>query len=230
MNSTRIEVLMKSDYDTWLMQAEALLVKHDEWIYASGIRKRPVSKAGELVPTEAQTTWDQCDLKAKVYIILMISPAVLQHVKGCKTAKDVWQKLQSVYASRGPVRKAALQQLTLQKLHEGDDVREHLMKFFDAVDKLESMDISINEDMLVILLLYSLPASYEGFRCAMECRDELPSPEILILAESESREQRNKREEISGALLARQSKKHFKRAETKEENSDEKKFKFKCYK
>ena len=81
-----------------------------------------------------------------------------------------------------------LKQLTLQKLNEGEDVREHLMKFFDAVDKLESMDISINEDLLAILILYSLPASYEGFRCAMECRDELPSPEILevkILEESE---------------------------------------------
>ena len=74
------------------MQAESLLVKHDEWIYTSGIIKRPVSKVGELVPTEAQTTWDQRDLKAKADIILMISPAKLQHVKGCKTAKDVWQK------------------------------------------------------------------------------------------------------------------------------------------
>jgi hypothetical protein len=52
------------------------------------------------------------------------------------------------------------------------------------------MDININDDLLAIMMLYSLPASYENFRTAIESRDELPSPEnlkIKILEEDEAR-------------------------------------------
>jgi len=36
-------------------------------------------------------------------------------------------------------------------------MKEHINKFFDAVDKLEGMDVQINGDLLTIMLLYSLP-------------------------------------------------------------------------
>lgn len=35
-SSTRIELLSKDNYDTWCIQAEALLIKNDGWEYASG--------------------------------------------------------------------------------------------------------------------------------------------------------------------------------------------------
>ncbi|XP_025836679.1 uncharacterized protein LOC112906564 [Agrilus planipennis] len=73
----------------------------------------------------------------------------------------------------------AEEQLLLRKLGEGDDVRDHLNDFFDTVDKLESMGENISNNLQTIMLLYSLPASYEGFRTAIETRDILPSPEEL---------------------------------------------------
>jgi len=116
-------------------------------------------------------------------------------------------KLKSIYASKGPARKATLlKQLTLQRMQEGEDVREHIGKFFDAVDKLQAMDVEINKDLLSIMLLYSLPDSFENFRCAIESRDELPSAESLkikILEENDARKQKTKESE-SGALFAKQ--------------------------
>jgi hypothetical protein len=72
-----------------------------------------------------------------------------------------------------------LKQLTLQKMQEGDDVRDHMLRFFDAVNKLSSMSVEINRDLLAIMWLYSLPSSYENFRCDIESRDNLPDPESL---------------------------------------------------
>lgn len=75
-------------------------------------------------------------------------------------------------------------------MKDGDDVRKHTRCFFDAVNKLHEMEIEINDDLLTIMLLYSLPASYENFRCAIESRDELPTPETLrvkIAEESDAR-------------------------------------------
>lgn len=77
-------------------------------------------------------------------------------------------------------------------------------KIFDAVDKLEEMEITVNEDLLTILLLYSLPASFKNFRCAIESQDELPTPEVLkvkVLEESDARNSKV-RESTPNALYA----------------------------
>lgn len=78
----------------------------------------------------------------------------------------------------------------LNKLKEGRNVKEHLNQFFDAKDKLKDIDITVHKDVLSILLLYSLPESFENFRCVIESRDELPNPEMFkvkIIEKSESR-------------------------------------------
>ena len=85
-------------------------------------------------------------------------------------------KLERIYQSRGPTRKATLlKQLALQRMEESDDIREHTRKFFDPVDKRDEIDVDISPDLLAIMLLYSLPPSFENFRCAIESRDKLPA-------------------------------------------------------
>ncbi|CAD6236968.1 GSCOCG00012493001-RA-CDS [Cotesia congregata] len=52
--------------------------------------------------------------------------------------------------------------------------------FTNAVEQLKGMDIKISSDMLVVLILKSLPPSFENFRCAIRSNDELPTTEALI--------------------------------------------------
>lgn len=85
-----------------------------------------------------------------------------------------------IYASKGLARKATLlKQLILQRMSEGGDVRDHMSRFFDTVDKLAAMEVEVNGDLLFIMLLYSLPSSFDNFRLAIESRDELPNVEVL---------------------------------------------------
>lgn len=238
LHLNRIEPLSKENFETWKMQVEALLTKHDLWEYVSGTKEKPAVVTGseEVVTanTKARAEWTIADKKAKSDLILSIHPTELQHVRGCDTSHQVWLKLESVFASKGPARKATLlKQLTLQKLEEGGDVRDHLSKFFDAVDKLGGMDVDVHKDLMSILLLYSLPASYENFRCAIESRDELPSAEILkvkIIEESEVRRQTSTIE-IAGALAAGNHRTHRQPINKKNFSNHKSptKFKWKCY-
>ena len=246
--NTRIEVLNKDNYDTWKLQMEALLIKSDAWGYVNGVKVKPdVVLGNDGNPTQASArateTWIAADLKAKSDLILSISPSELKQIKNCETSREVWIKLQSIYQSTGPARKATLlKQLTLQKMAEGEDTRDHIRRFFDAVDKLEEMEVNVNEDLLTILLLYSLPASYENFRCAIESRDDLPKPEILkikILEESDARRSKV-RECVPGAMYASTFKRkgHFQKkpenpnSKNSENGGNEKSshqpFKYKC--
>jgi len=76
--------------------------------------------------------------------------------------------------SKGPAKKATL--LKHQRVQDCGDIEEHIDKFFDT-DKLEGMHVQINGDPLTIMLLYSLPSSFENFRCAIESRDRLSTAE-----------------------------------------------------
>lgn len=173
-SASRIKLLSKNNYDTWSMQVEALLTKNDLWEFVNG---------NSTIPAEgdaARNTWLNMDKKAKADLILSIQPSELKQIRGCETSRDVWLKLQCIYASKGPARKATLlKQLMLQRLDEGGDIKDHIARFFDVVDKLESMNVQINGDLLTIMLLYSLPSTFENFRCAIESRDELPTVEVL---------------------------------------------------
>ena len=182
----KIEPLGRENYDTWKMHIEALLTKNDTFGYVTGDIVKPTEEV-------RAKEWELADGKAKADIILAISSGELKQVKGCKSSKDVWDKLSSIYESKGPARKASLlKNLVLKRMKTGDSVRDHLNDFFDVVDKLENMDIVINEDLLTIMLLYSLPHDFENFRIAIETRDTLPSPQALkikIVEESEARKE-----------------------------------------
>lgn len=162
---------------------EAILTKNDHWTHVNGTKSAPEPVVGEndvVTNAAAIEAWETVDQKARADIILSMSPSELCHIKHCTTSNDVWRKLEEVYHSRGPARKATLlKQLLFARMKEGENMMDHLNIFFGTVDKLMEMEILVAEDLLSILLLYSIPESYENFRCAIEARDELPSPEAL---------------------------------------------------
>ena len=206
VNSSRLETLSKDNYDTWRIQVEALLIKNDTWGYVCDEKKKPEIIAGNAASKAAHDAWTNQDRKAKSDLILSINPSELKQIRGCVTSKEVWEKLENVYMSKGPRRMASLlKQITQQKLQEGEDVREHLSKFFDAVGKLEDMDVNINDKLLTIMILNSLPNSFENFRCAIETRDILPDADDLkvkILDEYNTRKQAVD-DPNSGAMFAK---------------------------
>jgi gag-polypeptide of LTR copia-type len=149
-----IEPLTKDNYNTWKIHAEALLVKTDGWQYVDGSKVKPTSVNAEIA------VWEKGDRKAKSDLVLAISPSEMKVIKDCQTAKEVWAKLDAFYQSKGPARKATLlKRLTLSRMAEGGDIRQHLDNFFDTVDKLKGLKLE-DDDWITIMLLYSLPPAF----------------------------------------------------------------------
>ena len=209
VNSTRIKTLTKDNFDTWRIHAQALLIKNEMWGYASGDIPKPALPAN---PTPEQTAaynaWKSQDMKARSDILLTISSHELKHTRGCVTSKELWDKIEGVFSLKGPARMAVLlKKLLQQKMEEGGDVREHMAQFFEVLDKLAAMEIDINDKLLTLMLLKSLPSSYEIFRRAIESRDDLPDIKSLKLKIIEASD--SIKEHLSdsghGALYARQT-------------------------
>lgn len=166
--STTITKLNKENFDTWEMDMKALLVKCDLWGYANGTIGKPLSGA------EAIAEWVKNDEKVISEIILGVSDAEKKHLKKCVTSHDAWKKFKKEFQSAGPARKALLlQSLVSHKMKEGEDIRVHLDTFLDTVDKLAEIGIDVNEELLSILMLNTLPSSFEMFRRSMTSRDDI---------------------------------------------------------
>jgi hypothetical protein len=186
--SYKVEPLRKDNYDTWVLQARAIL-RIGLWDYVSGKTTKPDDSQNE----EIKQTWETDDQNAQSELILLISPSELKQIKKCTSAKGIWDTLNHIFQSKGPARKATiLKSLELYKMMDNEDVREHVNKFSDTMDKLSGMDIDINDDLLTIMMLYSLPPSHENFRIANESRDKLPSHEIWKIKIIQEGEARNK--------------------------------------
>ena len=231
-SNSRVDALTKDNFDTWKIQAEALLAESDLWEYVSGEFLKP-EVTGDTTQAD-HDAWLRQDRKARSKLILCISPSELTQIRDCITSKQIWDKLHSIYASKGPARKVQLlTQLLLLKMSDGDDVRQHISYFFDIIDKLTSMDIEINGNLLTIMLLYSLPDSFENFRYAITTRDDLPSAETLkikIIEESEARKQKDK-SNGSGAFFSKAQTHGFNSGKpfTKNKAPAEKGSKVKCH-
>lgn len=73
-NDSKIEKLTKDNFDTWKIQCEALLTKHDFWGHIDGTT--PIPQDDDWALGE----WLRNDKKAKADIILSISPSEVRHI------------------------------------------------------------------------------------------------------------------------------------------------------
>ncbi|KAG8233685.1 hypothetical protein J437_LFUL008116 [Ladona fulva] len=86
----------------WRMQAETLLIKNDLWQYVTGEKLNPEVIEENAKLLEELEKWRNMDQKARSDLILSINPSELKQFKGCETSREVWLKLESIYALKGP--------------------------------------------------------------------------------------------------------------------------------
>ncbi|CAG9570824.1 unnamed protein product [Danaus chrysippus] len=196
--SIKIDQLTGDNYDTWKIHMRAILKKNDLWEYVSGAILKPP-------PSDPKyTEWLKMDGKAESDILLAVSSSELAALDGLESSRAIWDKLKSMYQSSGPARKASLlKKLVLTRMKEDDDLKKHIADFFEAVKKLREIGLIVIDELLAILLLYSLPDSFAMFRTAIESRDDLPSTESLKVKIIEDFEGRKSQTVDQGAMFVK---------------------------
>ncbi|KMQ87617.1 retrovirus-related pol polyprotein from transposon tnt 1-94 [Lasius niger] len=93
------------------------------------------------------------------------------------------------------------------------------------------MEVVMNPDLLTVILLYSLPQCFENFWCAIESRDELPTPEVLRVKIIEEHDARKNDTCVTGqgVIIAKRFEKRKNSKEKRGNVASQKPFKFKCH-
>nr|GEY40080.1 zinc finger, CCHC-type [Tanacetum cinerariifolium] len=119
----------------------------------------------EVLPAdmEAQTKVE-LNKKAHIAVILCLGNKVLREVTGETTAAGVWLKLETLYMTKSLAKKLYLKKkLYTFYMLAGRKIFEHIDEFNKIVLDLANIEVKFEDEDLALLLLTSLPASYEHF-------------------------------------------------------------------
>lgn len=171
--SITIEPLSRDNYDVWKVLMKAVLIKHSLWGFVNGTLPCPRE-------AEEKVKWQEKDEKAHSDIVLGIGTNEIGIAADTKTSHELWKKIEDEFQAQRPALKACLlKQFLYGKMTETTDINDHLKQFFKNLQSLKVMNINFSDDVVAIVLLYSLPPSLDTFRCAIEANSTFPKPEEL---------------------------------------------------
>ncbi|CAA0833091.1 Thioredoxin H2 [Striga hermonthica] len=106
--------------------------------------------------------WQDLQERAAGTIRLCLADEVMYHVMHLKSADEIWKKLESQFMSKTLTTKLYLKQrLYGLKMQEGTDFGQHVNIFNQVVTDLASLEVKIEDEDKAMILLCSLPPSYE---------------------------------------------------------------------
>src|SRR3954469_16360636 len=144
----------KINFLLWKMRETSLLVKEGSYPALQGIRKKP--------STMGEDDWKEIEIKAKATIILYLSDEVLYNVLNEDTAAGMWNWLESLYMTKSLSNKLYVKkQLYGLRMAEGAPILQHLNDFNKIVSDLLALEVKMEEEDKALILLSSLPPSYD---------------------------------------------------------------------
>ena len=106
--------------------------------------------------------WEEMKTQACATIRMCLSDQVMYHVMEETSPKKIWKILGDQFMSKTLTQKLYLKQkLFGLKMQDGEDLAEHINVFNQLVADLAKVDVKVDDDDKAIILLCSLPSSYE---------------------------------------------------------------------
>lgn len=186
----------RGDFTLWKKKMRALLVQ------------QKVSKALDDPSTHpaTMTTLEKEEMLETAYskIILYLADNVLRQVHEAKSALEVWSKLDALYLTKSLTNKLYLKERFFgYKMDVNKDLEQNLDEYNKITLDLNNIGETVSDENKAIILLNSLPESYNEVKSAIRCgRDSLTMDIVLNALRSRELEMRKMKSKESEALIA----------------------------
>lgn len=148
--------LSGANYASWQYRMQTMLERDEIWYVIDAAK-----------PEEADATmpqWKKDDAKARAIIAFFVEDNQLRFIKKSTNAREMWNNLKT-YHNKATIGNQAslLRQLCALSLEEGGDVERHIEQTEDLFEKLDNAGVELQELLRIIMLLRSLPKSFDSF-------------------------------------------------------------------
>ena len=145
-----------NDFTLWKVKMKALLVQQGCAAALEGEAKLPKDMT-DAVKKDILT-------KAHSAILLSVTDEVLREIVDQTTTMGLWDKLSEIYQNSSLTNRLyQKQRLYTLRMSEGTPVKDHLDTFNRVILDLQGLGVKIDEEDQALILLCSLPNSYENF-------------------------------------------------------------------
>jgi len=108
--------------------------------------------------------YEQQEEKAHSTILLCLSDEVIIEVADETTASGLWNKLETLYMTKSLTNKLLLKQrLFSLRMKEGTPLKQHLDQLNTILMELRNIGVTVEDEDAALILLVSLPLSFENF-------------------------------------------------------------------
>ncbi|KAH9782240.1 hypothetical protein KPL71_008811 [Citrus sinensis] len=151
----------QNDFNMWRIKMKALLITQ-----GLGDAIDPVIKSGNAEASSSRTPEQmaEIDKKARSTIILSLGDSVIREVVKEKTVAGLWAKLEQLYMTKSLANRLYIKKKMFSlRMIEGASLDEHIDEFNKVCNELKTIDEGLSDDSKALLLISSLPKSYEHF-------------------------------------------------------------------
>lgn len=154
-----------SNYVSWKYRMMTMLEREEVWHVITDPKPEEVD--------DAFRQWQKDDRKARTTIALFVEDSQLRFVKKATTAREMWHNLKT-YHEKATIGNQALllQQLCALNLSEGGDVERHIEEIECLYERLDNAGVELSELLRIIMMLRSLPPSFDSFVTSLENRPQ----------------------------------------------------------
>ena len=168
--SYRIELLNADNWMPWKRRMLAVLrdLELDTYIEKDAcppIQKDPSKSMKE--EDERRAKWYRNDAKARTRIELAIGDAEMVHIIGAMTASEMWNQLTTVKEARGDLGVLATRRALYRTVADDSfEMADHISKLRRYQEELHIMGSHVADEEFAIILISSLPDSWDVFTSA----------------------------------------------------------------
>ncbi|GJX53918.1 retrovirus-related pol polyprotein from transposon TNT 1-94 [Tanacetum coccineum] len=172
--------------------------------------------------------------KAYSVLLLCLDNKVLREVNKEDSAADVWLKLESLYMTKSLANKLYLKKkLFTFYMDSGKKLSEHIDEFNKLVGDLANIDVEIDDEDQALMLLTSLPSSYDNFvETLLYGRESLTLEDVLSSLNSRELKKRTDAKDDGDGLYVRGRSDHRGnqgRGSSRSKSKGKGTYKLKCY-
>ncbi|KAJ4710294.1 Retrovirus-related Pol polyprotein from transposon TNT 1-94 [Melia azedarach] len=143
----------RNSFSLWQIKMRALLKQQGLWAPLARKLADPITAEMAVLEEKAHST-----------IMLCLADDIITEVAEEETAQGLWVKLEGLYMTKSLTNKLLLKQrLFSLRMQEGMPLRDHLDQLNTILLELRNIDVKVEDEDTALILLVSLPLSYENF-------------------------------------------------------------------
>ena len=156
-----------TNWEEWQFVVRTLLEGDDLIDVCDGTFVKPVEGSDSY---EANLkAWNKADKASRKLIVTTVESKPMRLIMNCKSAKEMWDKLHSVFEMKTDESLCLVQKQFFEtRWDNNSNISQHISKIEQLANKMKTLGEEIPSTMLIARILSTLPPQYDHFHSAWD--------------------------------------------------------------